>query len=107
MSNLGNINYKTVLEVKVSLLAKENFELRGQLIDKMLIIKQLKTNSKSNPFTTDASTITNTITAPPQTYETSTAILIITTVTITTTVSTAITVKTATTTTTTTTITRS
>ena len=51
MSNFGNINYKTELELKVSLLEKENFELKGQLIDKMLIIKQLKTNSKSYSFT--------------------------------------------------------
>ena len=36
--------------MKVSLLEKENFELRGQLIDKLLIIKQLKTDSKSNLF---------------------------------------------------------
>ena len=50
MSNFGNINYKTELEMKVSLLEKENFELRGQLIDKLLIIKQLKTGSKSNLF---------------------------------------------------------
>ena len=38
MSNFGNINYKTKLEVKVSLLEKDNFDLRGQLIDKLLII---------------------------------------------------------------------
>ena len=43
MSDFGNINYKTELEVKVYLLEKENFEIRGQLIDKVLIIKQLKT----------------------------------------------------------------
>ena len=48
MSNFGNINYKTELEMKVSLLENENFELRGQLIDKLLIIKQLKTDSKRN-----------------------------------------------------------
>ena len=41
MSNFGNNNYKTELEVKISLLEKENFELRGQLTDKLLIIKQL------------------------------------------------------------------
>ena len=69
MSNFGNINYKTKLEVKVSLLEKENFELRGQLIHKLLIIKQLKTNSKSNPFPTDVSTTTNTITTPAQTND--------------------------------------
>ena len=40
MSNFGNINYKTELEVKVSLLEKENFELRGQLIAKLLLIKR-------------------------------------------------------------------
>ena len=33
MANFGNINYKTELEMKVSLLEKENFELRGQLIN--------------------------------------------------------------------------
>ena len=38
MSNFGNINYKTKLEVKGSLLEKDNFDLRGQLIDKLLII---------------------------------------------------------------------
>ena len=38
MSNFGNINYKNKLEVKVSLLEKDNFDLRGQLIDKLLII---------------------------------------------------------------------
>ena len=64
MSNFGNINYKAELELKVSLLEKENFEL----INKMLIIKQLKTNSKSYPFTTDDSTMTNTIITPAQTY---------------------------------------
>ena len=69
MPNFGNINYKTELEVKVSLLEKENFELRGQLIDKLLIIKQLKTNSKSDPFPTDVSTTTNTITTPAQTND--------------------------------------
>ena len=69
MSNFGSNNYKTELEVKVSLLEKENFELRGQLIDKLLIIKQLKTNLKSYPFTTDASTTTNTITTPAQIYD--------------------------------------
>ena len=57
----------------------------------MLIIKHLKTNSKGNPFTTDASTTTNTITTPAQTYKRSTAIMI------TSTLSTKITVKTATT----------
>ena len=41
MSNFENNNYKTELEVKISLLEKENFELRGQLTDKLLIIKQL------------------------------------------------------------------
>ena len=46
-SNFENINYKTELEVKVSLLEKENFELKGQLIDKLLIIKQLKTSQKT------------------------------------------------------------
>ena len=55
--------------MKVSLLEKENFELRGQLIDKLLIIKQLRTNSKSNPFPTDTSTTTNTITKPAQTND--------------------------------------
>ena len=69
MSNFENINYKTELELKVSLLEKKNFELRGQLIDKLLIIKQLKTNSKSNPFPTDVSTTTNTITTPAQTND--------------------------------------
>ena len=67
MSNFGNINYKIELEVKVSLLEKENFELRVQLIDHLLIIKQLECNSKSNPFNTDVSTTTNTITTPAQT----------------------------------------
>ena len=37
MSNFEN-NYKTELEVKVSLFKKKNFELRGQLTDKLLII---------------------------------------------------------------------
>ena len=69
ISNFGNINYKTELEVKVSLLEKENFELRGQLIYKLLIIKQLKTNSKSNPFPNDVSTTSNTITKPAQTND--------------------------------------
>ena len=66
---MSNINYKTELELKVSLLEKENFELRDQLIDKMLIIKLLKTSSKSNPFPTDVSTTTNTITIPAQTND--------------------------------------
>ena len=39
MSNFGTIDYKNQLEVKVSLLKKENFELSGQLIDKLLITK--------------------------------------------------------------------
>ena len=69
MSNFGNINYRTELEMKVSLLEKENFKLRGQLIDKLLIIKQLKTDSKSNPFLTNISTTTNTITKPVQTND--------------------------------------
>ena len=34
MSNFGKINCKTELEMKASFLEKENFELRGQLIDK-------------------------------------------------------------------------
>ena len=55
--------------MNVSLLERENFELRGQLIDKLLIIKQLKTNSKSNPFPTDISTTTNKITTPAQTND--------------------------------------
>ena len=63
---LETFNYKTELEVKFSLLEKENFELRGQLIDKLLIVKQLKTNSKSNPLPTDVSTTINTITTPAQ-----------------------------------------
>ena len=33
MPNFKNIRYKTKLEVKVSSLENENFELRGQLID--------------------------------------------------------------------------
>ena len=41
----------------------------SQLIDKLLIIKQLKTDSKSNPFPTDVSTTTNTITKPAQTND--------------------------------------
>ena len=69
MSNFGNINYKTELEMKVSLLEKENFELRDQLTHKLLIIKQLKTDSKSNLFPTDVSTTTNTITKPAQTND--------------------------------------
>ena len=73
MLNFGNIYYKTELEMKVSSLEKENFELRGQLIDKVVIIKQLKTDSKSNPFPTEISTTTNTII----TMITSTAIIII------------------------------
>ena len=55
--------------MKVSVLEKENFELRIQLIDKLLIIKQLKTNSKSNPFPTDVSATTNTITPSAQTND--------------------------------------
>ena len=39
MSNFGNTNYKTELQLKVSLLEMKNFELGDQLIDKMLIIK--------------------------------------------------------------------
>ena len=69
MYNFGNINYKTKLEVKVSLMERENFELKGQLIDKMLAIKQLKTNSKSNPLPPDVSTATNPITTPAQTRD--------------------------------------
>ena len=46
MSNFGNNYNKTEIELKVSLLEKENVELRGQLIYKLLIMKQLKTNSK-------------------------------------------------------------
>ena len=69
LSNFENINYKTELELKVSLLEEENFELRGQITNKMLIIKQLKWNSKSYPITTDASTTTNTITTPARTYD--------------------------------------
>ena len=42
MSNFGNINYKAELEVKVSLLETENFELRGQLMDKLLKINNQK-----------------------------------------------------------------
>ena len=67
MSNFGNINYKTGLEMKVSLLEKENFELGGQLIDKLPIIKQLKTDSKINPLPTAFSITTNTSTTPAQT----------------------------------------
>ena len=69
MSNFGNINYKTELEMKVALQEKENFELRAELIDKLLIIKQLATNSKSNPLPNDVSSTTNTITTPAQTIE--------------------------------------
>ena len=69
MSNFGNINNKTELEMKVSLLEKKNFELRDQLINKLLIIKELKTDSKSNPSPTDISTTTNTITKPAQTND--------------------------------------
>ena len=64
MSDFENINYKIELEVQVYLLEKENFELRGQLIDKLLLMKQLKTNSKCNTFTAGAST---TITSSVQT----------------------------------------
>ena len=46
-----------------------NIGLRSQLIDKLLIIKQLKTDSKSNPFPTDVSTTTNTIITPAQTND--------------------------------------
>ena len=69
MSNFGNINYETELELKVSLLEKKNVQVRGHLIDKMMITKQLKTYSKSYPFTTDASTTTSTITTPAETYD--------------------------------------
>ena len=50
ISNFENSNCKSELEVKMSLLEKQNFGLRVQLIDKMVI----KTNSKSYQFTTDA-----------------------------------------------------
>ena len=53
--------------MKVSLLEKENFELRGPVIDKMLIIIQSKTDSKSDPFPTDISTTTSTNAKPAQT----------------------------------------
>ena len=33
MSNFGNNNYKTKLHAKISLLEKENFKLRGELIN--------------------------------------------------------------------------
>ena len=69
MFNFGNIDYKTELELKVSLLEKEHFEQRDQVIAIILIIKQLRTNSKSYPFTTIASTTTNTITTPAQSYD--------------------------------------
>ena len=46
ISNFGNNCNKTEIELKVSLFEKENVELRGQLIYKLLIMKQLKTNSK-------------------------------------------------------------
>ena len=69
MINFGNFTYKTELELNVPLLEKENFEPRGQLIGNMLIIKQLKTDSKSYPLTTDASATTNTINTPAQTYD--------------------------------------
>ena len=46
ISNFENNNYKSELEVKVSLLEKQNFEIRAQLIDKMVI----KINSKSYQF---------------------------------------------------------
>ena len=39
ISNFGKNNYKTELEVKVSLLEKENFELRGQLTE--LVVESL------------------------------------------------------------------
>ena len=95
MANFGNINYKTELEMKVSLLEKENFELRRQLINKLLIIKQLKTDLKSNPFATDISTTTNTITKPvkPRITSTTTTIIITKTTII---ITTTITVKTRT-----------
>ena len=69
MFNFGNIDYKTELELKVSLLEKEHFEQRDQVIAIILIIKQLRTTSKSYPFTTIASTTTNTITTPAQSYD--------------------------------------
>ena len=69
MSNFGNINYKAELEVKVSLLETENFELRGQLMDKLLIIKQSKTNSRSNPFPNNVSTTTTMVTTSAQTND--------------------------------------
>ena len=55
--------------MKASLLEKKKFELRGQRIGELLIIKQLKANSKSNPFTTDASTPTNKVIALVQTND--------------------------------------
>ena len=55
--------------MKVSLLEKENFELRGPVIDKMLIIIQSKTDSKSDPFPTDISTTTSTNAKPAQTND--------------------------------------
>ena len=66
MPNLGNINYKPELEMKVSLLGIIFVRF---LIDKLLIIKKLKTDSKSNLFPTDVSTTTNTITTPAQTND--------------------------------------
>ena len=44
MFDFGNNNYKTEEKEKVSLLEKETFELRDQLIHKLLIIKQLETS---------------------------------------------------------------
>ena len=61
-SNFGNRNFKIELEVKVSLMEKESFQLRRQLFDKLLIIKQLRTNSKINSFPSYVSTTINPIT---------------------------------------------
>ena len=65
ISNFENSNCKSELEVKMSLLEKQNFGLRVQLIDKMVI----KTNSKSYQFTTDAFRTTIKITTLVPTYD--------------------------------------
>ena len=50
MFDFGNNNYKTEEKNKVSLLEKENFELRDQLIHELLIIKQKLVTQKKLPI---------------------------------------------------------
>ena len=69
MSNFGSIKYEAKLAVKVSLLETENFELRCQLVDKLLMIKQSKTQIQENLFPTNVSTTTNKVITSAQTND--------------------------------------